>query len=335
MTRKRRRKLFLQTAKIAVGSSAAICIAEALHLQYAAAAGSIALLTIVATKWETVKLSLFRVVTFAIAVVLAFFALTVFTSDWVAYGSFMFVLILLCEIFGWKATISVNAVIGTHFLYTRDFSPDFIFNEFLLVLIGVVIAILLNLFHNNRSSKKEIIQNMRRAEGQLQMILGEMAAYLSNHEMQRNVWEDLELLEKELQGFIADAYEYQGNTFQSHPGYYIDYFEMRMDQCRVLCSLHDEMRRIRRIPKQAEVIADYVLYMADYVIELNAPKEQIMRLEEIFEAMRHEPLPESREEFENRAMLYHILMDLEEFLTCKKRFVEEMDEERRKRYWEQ
>lgn len=333
MTQKQK-KLLLQTVKIAVGSSAAICIAEALQLQYAAAAGSIALLTIAATRWETVKLSCFRILTFGLAVLLSFLALSVFRSDWVAYGVFLFFLIILCEIFGWKATVSVNAVIGTHFLYTLDFSPEFILNEFLLVFIGVVMAVVLNLFHNNYDSKKAIIQNMRKVEGQLQMILGELAAYLSNHRMQRSVWEDLELLEKELQGFIADAYEYHGNTFQSHHGYYIDYFEMRMDQCRVLYSLHDELQRLRQIPKQAEVIADYVLYMADYVVELNVPLEQIARLEEIFEAMRREPLPKDREEFENRAMLYHILMDLEEFLFCKKRFVEEMDEERRKRYWE-
>lgn len=330
---KKWKKLLMQTSKIAVGSSAAICIAESLKLQYAAAAGSIVLLTIVATKWDTVKLSLFRILTFGIAALLSFVTLTVFRSDWIAYGVFMFVLVILCELFGWKATISVNAVIGTHFLYTRDFSPEFILNEFQLVLIGVVIALLLNLFHHNAGSKKAIIQNMRRAEGQLQMILGEMAAYLSNHQMQRDVWADLEALESELLGFIQEAEDYQGNTFQSHPGYYIDYFAMRMEQCRVLRSLHDEMRKIRRIPKQAGVIADYVLYMADYVVERNVPQEQIVRLEGIFETMRCEPLPQSREEFENRALLYHVLMDLEEFLFCKKRFVEEMDEERRKRYW--
>lgn len=37
--------------------------------------------------------------------------------------------------------------------------------------------------------------------------------------------------------------------------------------------------------------------------------------------MKKEPLPVTREEFESRALLYHILMDLEEFLIEKKRFV--------------
>lgn len=58
-----------------------------------------------------------------------------------------------------------------------------------------------------------------------------------------------------------------------------------------------------------------------YVIEINQPEKQLARLQEIFAEMKAEPLPESREEFENRAVLYHILMDLEEFLIFKKRFV--------------
>ena len=38
--------------------------------------------------------------------------------------------------------------------------------------------------------------------------------------------------------------------------------------------------------------------------------------------MKREPLPVSRGEFESRAMLYHVLMDLEEFLFIKQHFVD-------------
>ena len=42
----------------------------------------------------------------------------------------------------------------------------------------------------------------------------------------------------------------------------------------------------------------------------------------------------SHEEFESRAELYHVLMDLEEFLLYKKRFVEEIDETQFRIYWQ-
>ena len=48
--------------------------------------------------------------------------------------------------------------------------------------------------------------------------------------------------------------------------------------------------------------------------------EQLEKLGQVFEQMKREPLPVTREEFENRAILYHVLMDLEEFLFVKQRF---------------
>lgn len=331
--RKQAKKILLQAVKIAIGSSFAIFIAELLQLEFATSAGSIALLTLVTTKWETVKLSLFRLLTYVLTVGLGWIAFVWLESEWLEYGIFVFLLIMISEAFGLKATISVNAVIGTHFMTTKNFEPEFILNEFLLVLIGVSIAIVLNLFYDYQGQRKEIIKNMRETEKRLQNILLEMAAYLSNREMQRNVWEDICELEVQLEEFVRDAYEYQDNTFQSHPGYYIDYFEMRMKQLGVLHNLHYEMKKIRMIPKQAEIIAQYILYLADYVIEINIPTQQMERLEQIFEDMKKEELPVTREEFESRAMLYHILMDLEEFLVFKKRFVEGMDERQMRLYW--
>lgn len=316
-----------------MGSCSAIYVADALHLDGAAAAGSIALLTILTTKWETLKLSLARLVTFVLTVALGWILFLHFNSAWVAYGVYIFLIVLLCELLGWKSTISVNAVIGTHFLTAKDFSHHFVINELLLLVIGISIAIVLNLFNGNEGQKKKIIQNMRFTEQRLQMILGEMAAYLSNKNMQRDVWADIKELEQQLREFVSMAWDYQNNTFQSHPQYYIEYFEMRSQQLGVLHNLHYEMKKIRTMPVQAKVIAEYILYLTDYVIEVNVPTKQIQKLEEIFQDMKKEPLPVSREEFESRAMLYHILMDIEEFLVYKKRFVDELSKHQLERYW--
>ena len=46
-----------------------------------------------------------------------------------------------------------------------------------------------------------------------------------------------------------------------------------------------------------------------------------------------EALPESRFDFESKAMLLHIYMDLEEFLYTKKKFIDQTTEEQKKLYW--
>ncbi len=328
------KKMLILAIKIAVGTSVAMFIAQMLHLQNAGSAGTIALLTIVTTKWETVRLTFARIVTFAISVLLVMLIFSSFSIPWLGFGVYIFFVVLICEFLGWKSTISVNSVIGTHFLVAQDFSPEFVANEFLLVLIGTVVAFAVNLFSHNKNRQKKLVANISYVESQLQMIFRELAAYLLQQK-KVDVWDDIRNLEARLKNLVVDAYEYEGNTFRTHTGYYMSYFEMRLEQCNVLHDLHYELKKIRSHTIQAEQVAEYMLYLVDYVTEMNSPEEQIKYLEVMVEDMQNQPLPVTRDEFETRAILYHILTELEAFLVHKKRFVNALDDKQRKLYWKE
>jgi len=328
------KKMLILAIKIAVGTSVAMFIAQMLNLQNAGSAGTIALLTIVTTKWETVRLTFARIVTFAISVLLVMLIFSSFSIPWLGFGVYIFFVVLICEFLGWKSTISVNSVIGTHFLVAQDFSPEFVANEFLLVLIGTVVAFAVNLFSHNKNRQKKLVANISYVESQLQMIFRELATYLLQQK-KVDVWDDIRNLEARLKNLVVDAYEYEGNTFRTHTGYYMSYFEMRLEQCNVLHDLHYELKKIRSHTIQAEQVAEYMLYLVDYVHEMNSPEEQIKYLEVMVEDMQNQPLPVTRDEFETRAILYHILTELEAFLVHKKRFVNALDDKQRKLYWKE
>ena len=327
------KKTLLLAVKIGLGSSIAIYIAQTLNLEYAVSAGTVTLLTLMTSKWETIKLSIARLVTFIMTVLMAWIIFPHISSMWLASGILVTLEVLIAESFGWRSTISVNAVVIVHLLTKQDFSAAAIRNEFLLVFIGVVLAVILNLFQANFSHKRKIISDMRETERSLQSILGELAAYLSGDEARHDVWDDIRALEGRIKGYIKSASEYQGNTFQSHPEYYISYFEMRYEQCRILHDLNDELVRIRSMPEQAGLIAEYLRYLAEYVIEINLPTPQITRLGEIFEEMRRGEPPKTSDEFEDRAMMYHILMDIQDFLAHKADFVSGLERTQLERYW--
>ena len=82
-------------------------------------------------------------------------------------------------------------------------------------------------------------------------------------------------------------------------------------------------------------MADFILDITQHVAEMNDPQKQMDDLERILDKLRNEPLPETHKEFESRAELYHVLLDMEEFLMYKKRFVEEIDETQFRVYWKQ
>ncbi|MCI7595201.1 MAG: aromatic acid exporter family protein [Lachnospiraceae bacterium] len=334
MKKKLGKKAFILALKIGIGSSTALTVASLLSLQNAASAGIITLLTIVTTKWETIRLSWARILTFGIAIILAFVLFQLPINPWLMYSIYIFTLVLINESMDWKSTLSVNAVIGTHFLASQDFSLTFVLNEFMLVLIGITVAFVVNMFRHNRNHKASIVGHMQSVEKRLQHILEEMAGYLRKQEDSWDVWQDLEQLENDLKDYILDAYEYEGNTFQSHSGYYLSYFEMRLEQCMEFYSLHTEMKRMRQMPAQAELVADYMLYLKDFVKENNCPDEQRKKLNEMKEELGRQDLPSSYEEFENRALLYHVLSQLEAFIEHKENFVKSLDEQQKKHYWQ-
>ena len=108
---------------------------------------------------------------------------------------------------------------------------------------------------------------------------------------------------------------------------------MRMMQCGALHNLHSEMKRMREMPKQAHIVSDFIYEIAQYVTEMNDPKRLMEDLEHLIDKIHEGELPKTKQEFMSQAELYHTLMDLEEFLMYKKRFVEQIDDEQFRIYW--
>lgn len=332
-TRRKIEKNLLLALKVAVGSAFAIYIASLLHLEFAVSAGTVTLLSLLGTKWETVKFTFIRLGTFAFTALMAMLLISHAYSTWVAYGMVVFVIVFQAAMAGWQSTLSVNGVIAAHYMMEKDFSAGFLYNEFMLALIGVSIAFLLNMFYLNNKQKKHIIKGMRFVEKTLQDILRGMADYLMERQAERNVWDDIPMLEERLGDIIEEAREYKSNSFKAHHQYYIDYFIMRMNQCKLLESLHYEMKNIRTMPRQAKITAEYLRYMAEQLSEKNTAESEMKNLLQVIEDMKKEELPREQEEFESRALLYHIMMDIEEFLKYKMRFVENISEKQKKEYW--
>ncbi len=320
------KQILIKAFKIGVGSCIAILLAHFCGLKNEISAGTIALLTILNTRWETFRLAYTRIISFFVTVLVCYVICSQLGGGWVAYGLAVIVVVIFCEVVGWVPTLSINAVIGAHFFTSMDFSPAFIWNEFCLLLFGISTAVVLSLFTNNKGSKKALLKNMHYVEQQIQIILGELAAYLSHQKLDHSVWEDVEKLEEQVKDFIADACKYRDNSIGSRPEHYVDYFEMRLQQIGMLRSWHYEMRRMRSMPVQAKVIADFLCYIQERVNAVHTLEEQIEKLNKTIQQMNQDSLPESCEEFESRAILYHVMMDIEDYLLVKKRFVEGLGE---------
>ncbi|MDF2541634.1 MAG: putative rane protein [Herbinix sp.] len=142
-------------------------------------------------------------------------------------------------------------------------------------------------------------------------------------------------LESQLTYLITKAYENADNTLLSDTRYLISYFEMRKLQLGVLRNIKVNIDRIPVLLKQTIPVSEFISHISNSFHERNNAIGLMKELEELKEYFRKEVLPVTREEFEYRAILYQILMELEYFLELKRDFVRELEEKEMITYWDE
>lgn len=329
------KKILILSLKIGLGSAIAILFAYMFGLDNPTSAGTIALLSLLTTKWGTTKLIFRRITTFLLTISLCFILFPLIPSKWVAFGIIIGLLVAHCEFRGVQNTLSVNAMITVHYLTDLDFSFHYFLNEFYLILIGALIAFFLNLFHDYVGDEKQLKNDIVYTEEKLKRLLNEIVGYLHTNVRGTTIWKELETLENELEIFIGHAIEYQDNTFTSLPAYYIHYFEMRQFQCKILHMLHYEMRKLRGMPESVKVVSEYLEYLIPFIQQNHDPQPQLDYLDEMVDALKKNHVSKTVQDFEAQAIVYHVLMDLEDFVLAKKKFIDHLNEEQKKIYFQE
>ena len=121
-----KKRMALKAFKIAVGSGIAIVIAEFFGLKYTTTAGVITLLTVQNTRKDTIQLTLERFWSFLLSILLIYICFHYTGSrDWVNFIFYILFMVMSCYYFDWANTISVNAVMGTHYLTAPDYILGF------------------------------------------------------------------------------------------------------------------------------------------------------------------------------------------------------------------
>ena len=321
----------LKLIKIAVGSVISIFLADMLGLGYSTAAGIITLLTIQDTSRETIVISVKRMCAFLLATVLAYAVFHVVGYHVFAYGIFLFLFIACCIPFHLGEAVSINAVLTTHYLLEKDMSLPFIGNEAMLLLIGAGIGTLLNLYMPGKS--KEIRAMQRQLEEDMRAVLMRMSEYIRKEDREDYTGTCLHKLQADIDIGKKQAYAYMNNTFFQESKYFIAYMNMREQQTIVLKDVYKKIISIHMFLPQTDQVADLFYEIGVTFGESNNARALLARLEEVLSQMKSSQLPVTRQEFEARAVLYGILLDLEYFLRLKKEFADALTQEQIRRYW--
>lgn len=323
----------LKVLKIALGALIASFLAEWLSIAYSTSAGVITILSIQNTKRETLLVVGKRIGAFFLACFLAYVSFSLLGYNVMAIGLFLLLFALVCNLFSLQDALVMDTVLMLHFYAEQSMSFAWIKNELFLLFIGTGVGVLMNAYMPG--NVKIIRENQRELEVTIREILHQMSALIRKKDKDclEEVLELLKMLNDKLNNMAIWAYEEHDNTLMSDNRYFIKYVELRKNQSFVLKKLYKNIHLLDTVPTQAILVADYIETISQTFHEHNNGEKLKRQLELIQEKMKGELLPTTRTEFENRAILYRILYDLEEFLQLKIQFVTALTEKEIQRFW--
>ncbi|WP_099204164.1 aromatic acid exporter family protein [Scatolibacter rhodanostii] len=320
---------FKKIAKATFGACIAIFIAQLLGLIYAPSAGIITLLSLQETKKETLRTALQRLIAFLTAVALAKIAFSLLGYNLLGFVVYLLFFAAFCYFFSVENALAMCSVLITHFWAEKVMDFRMFGNELLLLLIGAGVGILMNIFLSVRVD--QIRRNQKEIDEVIKTILISMANGLSIKQLIEI--EEMNWLAQRLKAAKEEVDRASGNALTLDLRYYGEYIDMRRNQYLLLKRIQSDLIRLETIPEQAEQIATFLRKIVSTFGESNNAECLLASADKIRDIFRSSQLPQTREEFEARAILLQIFDELEHFLLLKYTFAHSLSEEQKEQYW--
>mgnify|MGYP005945895703 FL=1 len=303
---------------MAISATIALIIGNILGLQYATVGAVIAILSIQDTRKKALIISYKRIVACSIGILISVILYSVLGNGALIFALFLIILIPITSRLKTQEGMVPAVVLSTHFLVANHITIALIFNEILLMIIGIGVAAIANIFMPSLEDKfkydKEWIEEHYR------IIISKMSKSLITHTVDINEQKLINEVEKKLYESKETAYKIVNNNFFKSSSYYTDYINMRINQFDIIKRMRVHFQRFNIPVEQMNIMADFTLCVAENISEMNNCKSLLRDLDILRNEFKKMELPKTREEFESRAQLLQFLNDMEEFLLIKRNF---------------
>jgi len=301
-----------RTLKTAFGVVIAMYIAITLELKDATSAGIITILSLQNTRKQSIQLAIKMLSAFLLALFISIILFRLLSYTPFIFGLFLLLFIPLAVRLKLQEGIVISAVLITHLLIEQNTQILFLLNQLYLMIIGLTIALILNLFMPNLESKFKEKQLF--IENLISSILLNMSASLRDQTCsieENNLFNQLKQTLTE--GSTIAHINYNNRIFATNNNHR-QYMDIRQQQLTCLLSMKKHFDRLSITYKQTIIIAEFTSKVAHSISDYTMTNNQLSELRTLRESFTTMSLPKDRAEFENRSILYQFLNDIEELL---------------------
>jgi len=308
----------LKTIKIVLATLISIVIAQLLSLEYPLAAGIIAILSVLDTKKESITTAFQRLASTLVAFFIASVIFYLFGFSVLTFSLYLLFYVPVAYRYNLQSGIATCSVLVTHFVTAGSIAVYWQINGLLLMGIGAAVAILFNLWMP--SYEEDLNQKVELIEEELRQFLSLFYSYLMGEAAHRALNDKARSLASLIDETETIALMDFENQLVNNSDYYIKYVQMRERQLDLLRVMIENITAVRLETDQNTALAELFDEISKQLHEKNTGLSLLERISVLYRHFRQSKLPETREEFESRAILFQILRDIERFIEIKRDF---------------
>ncbi|MCH1626655.1 aromatic acid exporter family protein [Ferdinandcohnia quinoae] len=310
-------KIGYRTIKTAIGTMIAVFLAKWMGLDSYTSAGILTILCIKVTKKKSFQSSWERFIACAVGILFSFIFFEGLGYHPISIGILLLFFIPTLVAIKAKDGVITSAVIILHIFSAGKVTMHLVLNQLGLIIIGVGVALLINLYMP--SVDKKLKQYQQDLEDNFGKIFSEMVNYL--HIGESN-WDgkEITMVEELIKKAKTLASRDSENRLLREENQYYLYFEMREKQFEIIQRMLPIITSITHSVEQGKIVAHFIEEISESIHPGNTARKYLRKLEEMRETFRDMPLPKTREEFEARAALLQFVKEMEEYLYIKSMF---------------
>ena len=309
-------KIGFRTVKTAVGMTLGVIICKLLGLDNYASSAILVVLCIKHTKMHSVQAILSRLVSCLLILFLGSAIFSLLGQHAFVLGLIVLLFIPLTVVLNVQEGVITSCVILLHVFNAKAINGHLILNEIMLLIVGLVIAFLMNLMMP--SLDKKLNHFKQDIENQITEIFNIFSQACSMHNDHLNIKFDSLLLN--IKKAKSLAFRDVKNHFVRNENSFYHYFDMREEQVELLKRMTSLLERINTDDPILEKISQLMYEIGSNV---NSNDYTALRLHSLYEirlSLDDLPLPTTHKTLNSRAHIIQILNELEEYLNIKSQF---------------
>ncbi|SFF09174.1 Uncharacterized membrane protein YgaE, UPF0421/DUF939 family [Paenibacillus catalpae] len=307
----------IRIIKTALAAIIAIYTAVYLKLEPPLGAGILAILGVEVSRMKGLKSAVQRFVASSLGLFFASLVFTIFGFHIWVVALFILMTFPVLARFQLKDGIVTSAVIVFQLFAHGEVTVDVLGNEVLIMVVGLGWATIINFIYMPKD--QHLLESLKASVERLfGVIFTEMALTLRDPS---HIWNGSELLEVHRiidEGARRAVLNKENRLFGQEP-YWSTYFEMRHLQLESVQAMLEELALVYEKLPQNEPLAEILELLSEEVkseVYRGITEKRLSDLKQLYRTME---LPRTRDEFELRAAILKMRMELERYLEIAKR----------------